>query len=99
MARPTLRPHGRGTKLVALLCSSLLACTTVRSHVSTIAPEVMLREGHATIQLDLWVESNRPLTPEGRSATAARRGRRSSRRSPDGRRRTAAARSSCGRSA
>lgn len=64
MARSTLRPRGRGTKLLALLCSSLLACTTVRTHVSTIAPEVMLREGHAVVQLDLWVESNRPLTPE-----------------------------------
>lgn len=64
MARSSLRPHGRGTKVLALLCSSLLACTTVRTHVSTIAPEVALREGHAVLQLDLWVESNRPLTPE-----------------------------------
>jgi len=64
MARSTLRPRGPGAKLLALLCSSLLACTTVRTHVSTIAPEAALREGHATVQLDLWVESNRPLTPE-----------------------------------
>ncbi|HYD39932.1 MAG TPA: hypothetical protein VEB43_03810 [Anaeromyxobacter sp.] len=64
MARSPLRLHGRGTKLLALLCSALLACTTVRTHVSTIAPEVMLRDGHAVVQLDLWVESNRPLTPE-----------------------------------
>lgn len=62
MARPTHRRHGRATRLLALLCTALLACTTVRTHVSTIAPEVLLREGHAALQLDLWVESNRPLT-------------------------------------
>ncbi len=56
-------PHGLPFRRLALLCAALLSCTTVRTPVSTIEPDVALRNGRAEPQLELWVESNRPLTP------------------------------------
>lgn len=62
---PSLAPERRGLpfRRLALLCAALLSCTTVRTPVSTIEPEVALHGGRAEPQLELWVESNRPLTP------------------------------------
>ncbi len=58
-------PRGRTPSLqrVAVLCSALLACTTVRTPVSTIDEAVRVRDGRAEPQLELWVESGKPLTP------------------------------------
>jgi len=44
------------------LCAALVSCTTVRTPVSTIAPTVDLR-GAPAPELELWVESNRDLSP------------------------------------
>lgn len=48
---------------LALLCAALLSCTTVRTPVSTIPPDVPADVDGPVSQLELWVESNRPLTP------------------------------------
>jgi hypothetical protein len=58
------RPWNRGMKLVALGCTLLLSCTTVRTHLSTVPGEVVVEGGQVEPQVDLWVESNKPLTPE-----------------------------------
>ena len=58
------REHPRlSFRRVALLCAALLSCTTIRTPVSSIEPAVALREGGPEPQLELWVESDRPLTP------------------------------------
>ena len=44
------------------LCAAMFSCTTVRTPVSTIAPTVDLR-GAPAPELELWVESNRDLSP------------------------------------
>jgi hypothetical protein len=60
-AEPTLR-RSPGLRRLALLASTLLACTTVRTSVSTIGESVRIRDGHAEPQLELWVESSRQLS-------------------------------------
>ncbi len=64
---PTLRR-------LALGCTALLACTTVRTPVSTIGDQVPLRGGRPEPQIELWVESDRPLSAaeEERARTEAR---------------------------
>ncbi|HET6437185.1 MAG TPA: hypothetical protein VFG59_03920, partial [Anaeromyxobacter sp.] len=72
-AAPTL---GVGSRRCALLCAALLSCTTVRTPVSRIEPAVLdLQEPAAAPQIELWVESNRPLSPqdEERYRSEARR--------------------------
>lgn len=64
MPAPAPERHSPRFRRLALLCASLLSCTTIRTPVSTIAPEVAVNDGRAEPQLELWVESNRPLTPE-----------------------------------
>jgi hypothetical protein len=59
---------------LALLSTALLACTTVRTPVSTIGDQVPLRGGQPEPQVELWVESDRPLSPaeEVRARSEAR---------------------------
>lgn len=64
MPSPAPERHGLGFRRLALLCAALLSCTTIRTSVSTIEPAVAMREGRPEPQLELWVESNKPLTPE-----------------------------------
>lgn len=63
MPSPAPRPHRLAFRRLALLCAALLSCTTLRTPVSTIEPEVDVRGDRPAPQLELWVESNRPLTP------------------------------------
>ncbi len=63
MPSPAPEHHGLAFRRLALLCTALLSCTTLRTPVSTIEPEVDLRGGGPEPQLELWVESDRPLTP------------------------------------
>ena len=73
-ADPTLRRRSLGLRRLALLSSALLACTTVRTSVSTIGESVRVRDGHAEPQLELWVESSRPISKaEADRARAAAR--------------------------
>lgn len=51
-------------RLAAVGCTLLLSCTTVRTQVSTIPTDVVLEDGRAEPQIDLWIESNRPLSGE-----------------------------------
>jgi hypothetical protein len=62
---PASKPRGYSLSLqrVAVLCSALLACTTVRTPVSSIDEAVRVRDGRAEPQLELWVESSKPLAP------------------------------------
>lgn len=61
MPTRTLGGHGLPFRQLALCCSALLACTTVRTPVSTIDPTVALRDGRPEPQLELWVESDKRL--------------------------------------
>jgi hypothetical protein len=47
---------------LALACTALLACTTVRTPVSTIGDQVPLRGGRPEPQVELWVESDHRLS-------------------------------------
>jgi len=73
-AHPTLRRRSLGLRRLALLSSALLACATVRTSVSTIGESIRIRDGHAEPQLELWVESSRPISKvEADRARAAAR--------------------------
>jgi len=61
-ADPSPRRRSLGLSRLALLSSALLACTTVRTSVSTMGEAVQIRDGRAEPQLELWVESSRPIT-------------------------------------
>lgn len=62
------RPHHRlGT--VALLTALMVGCTTVRQPVARMEGPIPIRDGVGVPQLELWLESARPVTPE--EATAA----------------------------
>src|SRR5512141_103439 len=63
MPSPAPEPHSLAFRRLALLCAALLSCTTLRTPVSTIEPEVDVHGGRPAPQLELWVESNQPLTP------------------------------------
>jgi hypothetical protein len=63
MALPARERQRLPLRRLALLCAALVSCTTVRTPVSTIEPAVTLRDGAPEPQLELWVESNRSLTP------------------------------------
>lgn len=67
-------PRSPALRRLALLSTALLACTTVRTPVSTIGDQVPLRGGRPEPQVELWVESDRPLSPaeEERARTEAR---------------------------
>lgn len=59
---------------VALLTALTFGCTTVRQPVSLIQGPVQVRDGVVDPQLELWLESARPVTPEeSAAATAAAR--------------------------
>jgi hypothetical protein len=62
MHSPPPQRHGLSFRRLALLFAALLSCTTIRTPVSTIQPEVALHGGRADPQVELWVESNRTLT-------------------------------------
>jgi hypothetical protein len=64
MAKSTPRPRRRGLRSVALLCTALLSCTTVRTHVSAVPGEVLVQDGRVEPEVELWVEGNRPLGEE-----------------------------------
>ncbi|MBK9516092.1 MAG: hypothetical protein IPO09_01840 [Anaeromyxobacter sp.] len=65
-----LRP--RGLAAIAVLTAFSFGCTTLRVPVSTVVDPVPLRDGAADPQLELWLESAEPVSPEeGARASAA----------------------------
>jgi hypothetical protein len=65
MAPSSPRPRSRAFRLLALLCCTLLSCTTVRTHVAALPGDAVVGDdGTVPPQIDLWVESNKPLTRE-----------------------------------
>ncbi len=71
-AQPQHPPRRRA--LVALLTAFSFGCTTLRAPVSTVLDPVPVRGGVADPQLELWLESADPITPEeGTRATAEAR--------------------------
>lgn len=67
-ARPA-PPHRLGT--VAVLTALMVACTTVRQPVALFQGPVPVRDGAAEPQLELWLESAAPVTPEEAAAATA----------------------------
>jgi len=73
-APPGRRAPARPLAAVALLTALSFGCTTIRQPVSLIQGPVEVRDGVADPQLELWLESARPVTPEeSATATAAAR--------------------------
>lgn len=68
----TSQPRPRGLAAIAVLTAFGFGCTTLRVPVSTVVDPVPLRDGVADPQLELWLESAEPVSPEeGARATAA----------------------------
>ena len=56
--------RSRSLRRLAIASAVLLGCTTVRAPVSFIAPTIPVRDGRPEPQVELWLEGNRPATPE-----------------------------------
>lgn len=67
--RPQRPPTRLGT--VALLTALLFACTTIRAPVSAISSPIPIRDGSAEPQLELWLESATPVTPDDAARASA----------------------------
>lgn len=57
-------PPARRLGTVALLTALAFGCTTIRAPVAAIESPVPIRDGSATPQLELWLESADPIGPE-----------------------------------
>jgi hypothetical protein len=52
-----------GFTAVALLSLAAFGCTTIRAPVTAIAPTIPVEDGRAAPQVELWLESGRPIAP------------------------------------
>lgn len=63
MTRQPARPARPGLRHVAILALLAFGCTTVRAPASAIGDTVAVKDGAAEPQLELWIESARPVPP------------------------------------
>lgn len=54
----------RGLAAAALLTALAFGCTTIRAPAGSMSSPIPIRDGSAEPQLELWLESARPVTPE-----------------------------------
>ncbi len=74
LPRTSRRPAPAGVRRVAILTLLTFGCATVRVPASTMAETVPVRGGVAEPQIELWLESGRPVSPaESAQATAQAR--------------------------
>jgi len=53
-----------GRTAVALVAFTTFACTTIRAPASAIAPAIPIEDGRPAPQVELWLESGRPIGPQ-----------------------------------